>query len=237
MDLDVDLAIYFKKYQDYCQKIDEVFQKMEKDFPDEVKRGNKCTDCCYALFDLSLIEALYLNEKFNALDDDVKNRILIEADKADRKIHKIKRNLFKEHQQGADEKDILSKASREKARCPLLVDNRCALYDHRPITCRLYGIPMDMGHIAASCSLSGFEQGFSYPTVHMGKVHDTLHAMSEEVAIAINSKYPELRSMLVPVSMCLLTDYSKEYLGVKEKPKSPKNDSPTKEWVLGPNED
>lgn len=237
MDLEVDLDIYFKKYQDYCQRIDQVFQKMEKDFPAEVNCGNKCTDCCYALFDLSLIEALYLNSKFSALDDNVKNSILIEADKADRKIHKIKKNLFKEHQQGADEKDVLSQASRQRVRCPLLMDNQCVLYEHRPITCRLYGIPMDMGHMTASCSLSGFEQGVAYPTVHMGKVHDMLHAMSEEVAVALNSKYSQLQDMLVPVSMCLLTDYTREFLGVRDKLEEPEKESPTKEWVLGPDKD
>jgi len=73
----------------------------------------------------------------------------------------------------------------------------------------------------------------------MNKIHDRLVSMSLEIAGAINTKYPELHNMLVPVSMCLLTDYNKEYLGVKDQPEPSKQapkKTPTREWVLGPKE-
>ncbi len=240
MDLGIDINIYLKKYKKLMESTDQIFEKIKSDFPKEVKCEPGCTECCFALFDLSLAEALYLNEKFSELDHDLKNSILIEADKADRQLTKIKKELYKEHQQGVPEREILEKASRLKVRCPLLVENKCILYDHRPITCRLYGIPMNMNEMTASCAESGFEAGKEYPAVHMNKVHDMLAAISREIAEAVNSRYPELHTMLVPVSMCLLTEYNKEYLGVKndDEPSqkdSPK-DTPTKEWVLGPKE-
>ncbi len=238
MDLGVDIQQFFKKYQNLMAGVDQIFNKMKNDFPQEVRCDDGCTDCCFALFDLSLVEALYLNEKFNELDDDLKNAILIEADKADRITTKIKKELHKEHKKGAEEQEILSRASREKVRCPLLVDDKCALYEHRPITCRLYGIPMQMDNLSASCALSAFEPGKEYPAVHMHKIHDRLISLSREIAHVINTKYSELHTMLVPVSMCLLTDYNREYLGVREESEQ-KQDSkevPTKEWVLGPKE-
>lgn len=244
MELGIDLDIYFKKYQELMSGVDQVFNKMKADYPEEVLCDNGCTECCYALFDLSLVEALYLNARFSELEPDQKNTILIDADKADRKVNRIKKNLFKKHQQGADEQKILWEASREKVRCPLLIDNRCVLYEHRPVTCRLYGIPMQMGETSASCSKSGFEPGNKYPTVHMDRIHDRLISLSQEVALALNSKYPHLHTMLVPVSMCLLTEYSREYLGAEDNKDpaeesgkaSENNGSPAKEWVLGPRE-
>ena len=239
MDLGIDIDIYFQKYLNLIKGVDQLFNKMKDDYPQEVKCDQGCTECCYAMFDLSLVEALYLNDKFNLLDQDLKNSIFINADKTDRQITTIKKQLYKEHQQGTDELEILKMASRVKSRCPLLVEDRCVLYEHRPITCRLYGIPLDTGNITASCALSGFESGKKYPTVHMNKIHDRLVSMSLEIAGAINTKYPELHNMLVPVSMCLLTDYNKEYLGVKDQPEpsgqAPK-EAPTREWVLGPKE-
>lgn len=240
MDLGIDLNIYFQKYENLVQSVDQIFKKIKDDYPQHVKCDQGCTDCCFALFDLSLIEALYLNQKFNELDHDLKNLILIESDKADRKIHKIKKDIYKAHQGGAGEQEILEKVSRIKVRCSLLKENKCALYEYRPITCRLYGIPMDVGNMTAACSESGFEPGEKYPGVHMNKIQEKLAAMSKEVATAINSRYSDLHSMLVPVSMCLLTDYTREYLGVKEESKAPQEratpDAPTKEWVLGPKE-
>lgn len=237
MDFGIDLNIYHNKYQELMKAVDHIFNKMKIDYPQEVKCDQGCTECCFAMFDLSLAEALYLKEKFSELDQDLRNSILIEADKVDRQLNKIKKDLYKEHQQGVEEHRILQKASLVKSRCPLLIDNRCVLYDHRPITCRLYGIPMDMGHMTASCSQSGFEAGREYPTVHMNKIHDRLVSLSREIAEAINTKYSELHTMLVPVSMCLLTDYNKEYLGVKDEsrlsPTKSAQDTPTKEWVLG----
>jgi len=141
MELGIDIDIYFQKYQNLIKGVDQLFNKMKDDYPQEVKCDQGCTECCYAMFDLSLVEALYLNDKFNRLDQDLKNSIFINADKTDRQITTIKKQLYKEHQQGTDELEILKMASRVKSRCPLLVEDRCVLYEHRPITCRLYGIP------------------------------------------------------------------------------------------------
>ncbi len=241
MDLGVNLENHFKKYQELLDGVDRIFQKMKEDYAHEVRCDNGCTDCCFALFDLSLVEALYLNSKFSELDKDTQNMIMVEADKADRKVHKIKKRLFKDHKEGVSEQEILQKASQEKVRCPLLVNDRCVLYEHRPITCRLYGIPLDMGNFTAGCSLSGFETGEKYPTVYMHKIHERLAALSSDLATAINSKYPEMHTMLVPVSMCLLTDYTPEYLGIKKEPddqqvKGSPGSKPNTEWVLGPKE-
>ncbi|RQD61815.1 YkgJ family cysteine cluster protein [Desulfonatronovibrio magnus] len=237
MDLGTDLSRYFKAYEDLQKRTDDLFLQMKKNFSAEVQCDNGCTECCYALFDLPLVEALYLNSRFQDVESSVRHQILIEADKADRKLHKIKKKLAQYHHDGADARDVLLKASKEKVQCPLLFDGRCAMYQHRPVTCRLYGIPLNTEYGVAACALSGFTQGKQYPTVHMQKLYQELMALSEEIAVSINSRYSQLHTMLVPVSMCLLTEYTKRYLGVKEKPEKPDNNAPTKEWVLGPRED
>ena len=40
------------------------FAKVKEQFPDAVKCREGCADCCHALFDITLIEALYVNTRF-----------------------------------------------------------------------------------------------------------------------------------------------------------------------------
>ena len=60
----MDLKKHFVKYEALVQIADAVFERVKKEFPKEVFCREKCSDCCYAIFDLTLIEALYLNDKF-----------------------------------------------------------------------------------------------------------------------------------------------------------------------------
>ncbi|PIE70925.1 MAG: hypothetical protein CSA22_05880 [Deltaproteobacteria bacterium] len=211
-----DYTPYFRAYETLAKTADAVFHRVQSEFPDEVKCQSKCADCCYALFDLTLVEALYINHHFNKKWSGIErlNR-LDRANTADRRIHKLKRNAHRSHKDGASDVEILGQMALERVRCPLLnSDNQCDLYDHRPITCRLYGIPVASTGITHTCGLSGFEQGGKYPTVNIDKLHDQLLAISKRIARDVNTQYTGLWEMLVPVSMALLTDYDETYMGV-----------------------
>ena len=55
-----------KSMRPLVSKSDEAFEHVRKAYAECVKCEEKCADCCFALFDLTLIEALYINHKFNA---------------------------------------------------------------------------------------------------------------------------------------------------------------------------
>ncbi|NLW80107.1 MAG: YkgJ family cysteine cluster protein [Desulfovibrionales bacterium] len=212
--MNLDLAPFFAEYESLVRQVDAVFQKVSGQFPREVTCRQGCSDCCHALFDITLIEALYLNSKFSDLDDTHKNQILIEADKADRKAYILKKKVSRE----AEEKDpaeILHRAARERIRCPLLgTGEMCQLYAFRPITCRLYGIPLEIGGMSHTCGLTGFEPGQPYPAVKIERIQDALLALSNRVLDAMGSGYADFRTMHVPVSTALMTVYSDEYFGL-----------------------
>ena len=114
------------------------------------------------------------------------------------------------------EEEILTELAAERVRCPLLNDqNLCDLYGFRPITCRLYGIPTQIGGKGRTCTLSGFKAGEKYPTVNIDILQNKLFQLSGRLAKAIKSKYGGLGEILVPLSMALLTEYDETYLGVK----------------------
>ena len=105
----------------------------------------------------------------------------------------------------------------ERVRCPLLNQTKtCDLYEHRPITCRLYGIPTSINNMGHTCNRSGFNEGESYPAVNMDKINQKLYNISSKLVDNLNTKYIKMADMLIPVSMAILTDFDKSYLGIKD---------------------
>ena len=216
--MDFDFTPYFKKYEELVAKSDDAFERVRTAYAECVKCEEKCADCCYALFDLTLIEALYINYKFNEKKESPEKADLLEkANQADRIVHKIKQKAHRELQDGKSEEEILAGLAQERVRCPLLNEAElCALYDHRPLTCRFYGIPTAIAGQGHTCGKSAFEKGQQYPTVNLDAVYSQLQQISMELIRDLKSRYVKLSDMLVPLSMALLTIYDDDYLGVGE---------------------
>lgn len=212
-----ELDVVFDKYEALVKQVDEVFETVRREHADCVKCQLECADCCHALFDLSLVEALYLNRRFIAeVADGRKKEVLAEANKIDRDIYRLKRKAFKAVDSGEKtEAQVLLEMAAERVRCPLLnSEDRCELYPFRPITCRLYGIPTSIDGRGHTCGLSGFKEGQSYPTVNLDAVNAKLHALSQEVVDLLQSKHVKMGDLLMPLSMALLTVFDASYLGL-----------------------
>jgi Fe-S-cluster containining protein len=218
--LEFDYSPYFKKYETLVATADEAFDRIKRAFAGCVKCEARCADCCHALFDLTLIEALYIHHQFNDRFKGTKKLELLEkANQADRRIYKLKRQAFKDFQTGKNEDEILVEMGLERVRCPLLNEkDLCDLYDHRPITCRLYGIPTAIGGTGHTCGKSGFNQGEKYPTIHLDTVHNRLQQISAELLRDLKSKNIKLADLLIPLSSALLTPFDEVFLGLADEP-------------------
>jgi len=216
----MDLTPYFKKYEALVATADAAFERVKQAHDDCVKCGEKCADCCFALFDLTLIEALYIHHRFNEkFKGSSKIELLENANRADRRIYKIKRKAYQELQAGRNEGEILAEMAFERVRCPLLSEkDLCELYEYRPLTCRFYGIPTAIGGAGHTCGKSGFEQGEAYPTVNLDAVHAKLQQISAELLRDIKSKNIKLADLLVPLSSAIVTDFDEVYLGIADEP-------------------
>lgn len=217
-----DLTPFFTRYETFAREADALFEHIRGQYPDLVVCREQCSSCCHALFDLSLVEALYLNAKFleRVPLGMERTTILDAAGTADRQAARIKRKIFNESKAGRDSNEILEEAATATVRCPLLdKEDRCLLYDVRPITCRLYGIPTAIGGKSHTCGKTGFVQGQAYPTVALDKMQYRLADLSRELAEYLGTAYRELASMYVPVSSALITEYTPSYLGIGGIPK------------------
>lgn len=223
--MDIDFKPYFREYEALRATTDAVFEKVSRSYPREVKCKSRCDDCCYALFDLTLIEAIYINHQFHRqLNAGLRESIIEKANRTDRRLHKIKRDAAKEVAQGNNEEEIIGRMGRIRVRCPFLnEESRCDLYDARPITCRLYGIPLAIGGKGHTCGISGFKPGTSYPTVSMDKLTHSLYGLSSRLVREIRTRHHRMGEILVPLSMALLTEYDETYLGIgpEEEPDRP----------------
>jgi len=216
--MNIDLSPYFKKYEALVAAADGAFERVKRAYAECVKCEEKCADCCHALFDLTLIEALYIHHKFNQkFAGTEKINLLERSNRADRRIHQIKRKAYKDLRAGKNEGEILAEMAFERVRCPLLNEkDLCDLYDHRPLTCRFYGIPTAIGGAGHTCGRSGFKKGEQYPTVNLDAVYNKLQEISAELLRDIESRNIRLADILLPLSMALITDFNDSYLGVGE---------------------
>jgi len=101
-----------------------------------------CGECCVGLFDITLLDAALLRQGFDRLPAETRDRVT-------GKLRTILARL-QERFPGFDQPYLLSNladvplplAGEENTPCPLLnAAGRCLLYEHRPLTCRLYGLP------------------------------------------------------------------------------------------------
>lgn len=215
--MNFDLEPYFDRYVRLSQAADEVFNRVRRDLAECVRCHEECADCCHALFDLTLVEALYLNHQFHRRFSPAEREALLEkANAADRQIHKLKRQAWQELSAGRSEEELLEALAGQKVRCPLLnAQNLCDLYDHRPITCRLYGVPTAIGGKGRTCVLSGFEDGKAYPTVKLDRIVGELQTISAELVRDMKAANVRLADILMPLSMALLTEFDEEFWGLE----------------------
>ncbi|MEW6326588.1 MAG: YkgJ family cysteine cluster protein [Thermodesulfobacteriota bacterium] len=194
-----NLTRLFRKYEMLLSEISGAFQRVRETHGDCMRCQVGCTDCCYAVFELFPIEAAYLGHHFHQhLKRKERREVLRRAEKAFLEITRVKEGI-------KDKESEVFQMAEARIRCPLLSDQgHCLLYEYRPVTCRLYGIPTAIHGVGHTCGKSGFEKGTIYPTVNLDLIHEKLFALSVELLGARDYRQAcEEARKLVPVSLAL----------------------------------
>lgn len=134
-----------RKYGELLRKVDRWFAGCVKKHPDSVHCRSGCSECCRALFDITLLDAFYLKSGFDGLDQVLKAPVL---EKARRRLLQLQAawpdydEPYILNYRPEEEWEILMPEDDETP-CPLLGENgKCLVYDFRPMTCRLHGLPL-----------------------------------------------------------------------------------------------
>lgn len=134
-----------EEYKLILEEIDRWFKRCQQLYPDEIVCSTGCSECCRGLFDITILDAALLNVGFGGLTDDVRLRVRMQAEERLRAIQSSWpefRQPFILNYRPEEEREMLL-ASDNETPCVLLDDSgRCLLYDYRPMTCRLHGLPL-----------------------------------------------------------------------------------------------
>jgi len=136
---------WMKRHKEFLAGVDGWFASVRCKHANHVMCGRGCALCCRGLFDISLPDALVLAEGLSALTPENMASARANAEIIQAGINDAASGLKTPHFVNA-----LGEAQMERIvdqangpRCPLLgPDNRCLVYEHRPLACRLEGLPM-----------------------------------------------------------------------------------------------
>jgi Fe-S-cluster containining protein len=131
------------EYRLLLRDIDGWFARCIERTGDQIACRQGCTGCCRGLFEISLLDAALLQSGFALLAEPVKEEVLTRARSRVADLQQrwpefhapyILNRLPHDEWQQMPEDDLTP--------CPLLgVDGGCLVYESRPLTCRLHGLP------------------------------------------------------------------------------------------------
>ncbi len=110
----MSMADPLSAYQTLLAKLDAFFDNALAKYPDDIRCGPGCSDCCHRDLSLFPFELERLVEAVRQLPPDVRREVVARARRAQ---------------------------SDEEAACPLLAQDRCLVYDARSVICRTHGLP------------------------------------------------------------------------------------------------
>ena len=171
-------------------RADASFHKVAQLHPQAVACRKGCDDCCHALFDLAPMEAISLALAFLDLPRATRREVRRRGEKAAAIFDQAMGRAFS--QQGNARLQELSLA---RVPCPLLEAGGCLLYPERPLTCRLYGVPVNVEGQARVCHRARFDPGQTYPTVDLLLVQMELERLSSLAASLLPSLGPARRDL------------------------------------------
>ena len=189
----VDLSMYFNEYEALVRKTDEDIEIVKDAYPEASRCGAETDDCCYRYFDLELIEAIYLSNTMNRLlGSAVRKRVIHYAVNIVQKTRKLIATLNQKGDGIEAKKTALADAySGEKLRCALNNKHRCSLFNYRPLSCRLHGVPAG--------------------AIDQGLIGPVLRDLSRSVFFSFSGMFPDDSHLSFPMANVVSGRFVQEY--------------------------
>lgn len=134
-----------KRYAELLNEVDGWFNRSLAEHQDLILCGRGCSACCRGFFDITLLDAVYLRFGFENLPPDVKKMLqqkaVVSLDKISLNVPAFQHPWIFNEIPETEWETIMPE--NDETPCLLLSDDGlCRLYDYRPMTCRLNGIPL-----------------------------------------------------------------------------------------------
>ena len=141
----VAMNVLLVRYGELLGEVDTWFRRCLELHPDLIACRNGCSECCRGLFDITLLDALYLRRGFDKLPEQLKKEIVRAASLRLELLSHVNPAfsapwLLNGIPEG--DWDALMPEDDETPCLLLSESGECLIYDYRPMTCRLNGIPL-----------------------------------------------------------------------------------------------
>lgn len=138
-------------YRDILTAADRFFSKVAAEQPAALACRLGCTLCCHGLFEISAADVSTIAQGLEALDPETRRAV---AERAEAAIEASQHPVLRECT--PEEKETFF-ARADDLPCPFLgATGACTIYDHRPLVCRTFGLPIRDGaqFLGEECELN-----------------------------------------------------------------------------------
>lgn len=206
------LQEHIENHIELLAQTDELFAKIKSSHGHLMPCSSGCDDCCSVLFRLSFIEAFYINGMFHrCAPDSIKKRVLDRIAQSEPLFRDALDVLAGTNQKEPDH--ALETASKLRLPCPFKEDHNCVLYEHRPVTCRLYGTPQKIQDRVVSCPKTGFKIGENYMAVDINRMRILLDNASEQFLKDMLEVNTAGAGPIFTLPQAIMTDFNRTYFG------------------------
>ncbi len=142
-----------------------------------------CSDCCHQLFQITEVEAAEVHRGVLAMQPDRRLRLRQKSHRYLEQRHRMVAATGEPEAWGS----LPPPGSR--LACPALEDGVCGIYEHRPLICRKFGIPLwnpDRPGRVHACELN-FRAGDEIEDGELVQIHTDLHHAWKAVQAAYNA--------------------------------------------------
>ncbi len=132
-------------YGTLLKEVDEWFGRSRERYPAAIHCGQGCSECCRGLFDITLLDACYLKRGFDRLAQPVRGEVLAKAEACLGGMQESWPEFTAPYLLNyRPEEDWEALMPEDDGTPCLLLDaaGSCLVYAHRPMTCRLNGLPL-----------------------------------------------------------------------------------------------
>lgn len=208
------LEDHVRRYLELSGRADGLFSSVQKAHGDLMPCKPGCDECCNVFFELTLIEAFVIGGIFRrSAPTNIRRHVNSRAEAVEPLFREARSMLraISETRPGSDS-EIAEAAAKLRLACPMKEDRKCVIYEYRPITCRLYGTPQDLGDRVVTCPRTGFKVGEPYTVVRVMEINDKLALYSRELLNdLIGCDLAATSRLRYPMPAVVKTSFDKQY--------------------------
>jgi Fe-S-cluster containining protein len=196
--------VWLDAWKSACAEVDAEFERNRRLHGDRIHCRAGCSDCCHQLFQITEMEAAAISAGVAKMPAETRERL---RDRAAAYLDR-RRALVA----GIGEQEAWGQLPPPGARlpCPALDDGACALYEHRPLICRKYGIPLwnpDRPGRVYACSLN-FGDGDEIVDPDLITIQTGIHTRWKQAQALYNQRGGLRDPHPITVARAIVEDFS-----------------------------